>query len=139
MAQAPVDGDLCALEELCGESVESLPATRLAPLPPPGVTTTQGQPLAAQDQQHCMLTTDEHTIADKHTIAEIDVQLDMLQLLFEELDAAIDKACQHGAPLWISPGQGGNEPRWRQHNFFKHNLIEGARIDFYRGIVDGIN
>ena len=85
MAQAPVDGDLCALEELCGESVESLPATRLAPLPPPGVTTTQGQPLAAQDQQHCMLTTDEHAIA------ETDVQSpalngDMLELLFEELD-----------------------------------------------------
>ena len=134
MAQAPVDGDLCALEELFGESVESPSATHLAPLPPPGVTTTQGQPLAAQDQQHCMLTTDAHTIADEHTIAQIDVQLDMLQLLLEELDAAIDKACQHGAPLWISPGQGGNEPRRRQHNFFKHNLIEGARIDFYRGV-----
>ena len=55
--------------------------------------------------------------------------------LFEELDAAIDKACRHGAPWWISPGRGGEEPRRCHHNFFLHCLLEGARIDFYRGMI----
>ena len=55
-----------------------------------------------------------------------------LQRLDEVLAQAIQ---QFGWPLWFSPGQGSGEPNRPQHDFSFNSLSQGARIDFYRGVV----
>ena len=49
------------------------------------------------------------------------------------LDFALDEAVSQGWPYWISEGAGANAPSQRIHDFSRHNLQEGARIDFARG------
>ena len=87
MAVAP-DG----LEELSGESVES-------PLPPPTILTL-GQPLAAQDQQPCMLPTDEHTIAGQlnHMMTQQQEQLAAMQAKMENAATLLTTATMSDQP-----------------------------------------
>ena len=54
---------------------------------------------------------------------------------FMDLDQAIHQAYADGAPVWVTDGRGGNEPRKTRHLFASHNLKHGARIDFYRGLT----
>ena len=52
---------------------------------------------------------------------------------FEQIDRAIMEAITAGWPTWETPGQGGPEPSRQLHKFEYGSLVEGARIDFYRG------
>ena len=52
---------------------------------------------------------------------------------FEQIDRAIMEAITAGWPTWETPGQGGREPSRQRHKFESGSLVEGARIDFYRG------
>ena len=94
MAVAP-DG----LEELSGEFVES-------PLPPPTILTL-GQPLAAQDQQPCMLPTDEHTIAGQlnRMMKQQQEQLAAMQAKIENAATLLTTATMSHQTPEALPGQ----------------------------------
>ena len=51
-----------------------------------------------------------------------------------ELERCLSDALRDGWPRWLSDGQGGDRPRKREYHFETHNVKEGARIDFWRGL-----
>ena len=50
----------------------------------------------------------------------------------ESLDEALVWATNLGWPIWVTNGQGNDEPSKTEHDFSQHTLGEGARIDFHR-------
>ena len=53
----------------------------------------------------------------------------------KSLDEALVWAIHSGWPIWVTNGQGNDEPSKTEHDFSQHTLGEGARIDFHRGIA----
>ena len=69
--------------------------------------------------------------------AQVGIRLsDDVKTMLADIDKKLSELLFYNDwPTWHSTGGGGRIPMQRQHHFGTHALDQGARIDFYRGIV----